>query len=156
MVCARWFWKRVVFAREADVESQIFDALHCTNGGRMHDRVPISRQQTTNSDASGRESRAIRNELSERNRRGAFPGVYPGRPDADRTGWIQRAIHHWRYGLRPTARLSGLLRDETRRLHAARRRDAVSMIPRQRFGVSGVRLQNRLALSAACETRNLT
>ena len=49
----------VVLVREADVESQIFDALRRTNGGRMHDRVPISRQQTTHSDASGREPRAI-------------------------------------------------------------------------------------------------
>src|SRR5262249_59998087 len=102
-------------SRETNVESQIYDALHCINGGRMQDRGPISRQQTTHSDASGRESWAIRNELSERNRRDAFAGVYPGRSDADRTGRIQRAIHHWRYGLRPTARLSGLLRDETRR-----------------------------------------
>ena len=139
----------VVFAREADVESQIFDALHCTNSGRVHDRVPISREQTTHSNASGRESWAIRNEMFERNRRGAFAGVYPGRPDADRTGRIQRTIYHRRYGLRPTARLSGLLRDETRRLHAARRRDAVSVIARQWFGVSGVRFQDRLALSAA-------
>src|SRR5215475_7524051 len=130
-----------------------------TDGGGMHDRVPISRQQTTHSDASGRESRAIRNELSERNRRGAFAGVYPGRPDADRTGRIQRAFYDRRYGLRPTARLSGLLRDESRRLHAARRWDAVSAIARRRFGVppksasvrspvadSGVRFQDRLAL----------
>jgi hypothetical protein len=35
--------------------------------------------------------------------------------------------------LRPTARLSGILRHETRRLHAARRRDAVSVIARRRF-----------------------
>src|SRR5215510_9226409 len=59
-------------AREANVESQVFDALYCTNGGRMHDRGPISRQQTANSNASGREPWAIRNELSKRNRRSDF------------------------------------------------------------------------------------
>ena len=116
----------VVFVREADFESQIFDALRYTNGGWMHDRVPISRQQTTDRDASGREPRAIRNELSKRNRRGAFAGVYTGRPDADRTGRIQRAIYGRRYGLRPTARLSGFLRDAGRQLHGACRRNAVS------------------------------
>src|SRR5215510_4226815 len=102
----------VVFARETDVESQIFDALHCTNSCRLHDRGPISRQQTANSDGSSRESRAIRNEVPKCNRRDAFAGVYPGRPGADRTSRIQRTIYHRRYGLWPTARLSGLLRDE--------------------------------------------
>ena len=127
MVCLRWPRKRgVVFVREADAESQISDVLRCASGGRMYDRGPISRQPTTDSDGSGRKPRAIRNELSKRNRRDAFTGVCPGRPDADRTGRIQRAIYGRRYGLRPTARLSGFLRDEGRRLHAARRWDAVS------------------------------
>jgi hypothetical protein len=116
----------VVFVREADFESQIFDALCYTNGGWMHDRVPISRQQTTDRDGSGRKPRAIRNELSKRNRRDAFAGVYTGRPDADPTGRIQRAIYDRRFGLRSTASLSGFLRDEGRRLHAARRSDQVS------------------------------
>ena len=39
---------------------------------------------------------------------------------------IQRAIYDRRYGLRPTARLSGFLRDAGRQLHGACRRDAVS------------------------------
>lgn len=127
MVCLRWPRKRgVVFVRGADAESQIFAVLRCTNDGRMYDRGPISRQQTTDSDGSGRKPRAIRNELSRRNRRDAFTGVYTGRPDADPTDRIQRAIYDRRYGLRPTARLSGFLRDEGRRLHAPRRWDAVS------------------------------
>jgi hypothetical protein len=116
----------VVFVREADFESQIFDALRCTNGGWMHDRVPISRQQTTDRDGSGREPRAIRNELSKRNRRDTFAGVYTGRPDADRTSRIQRAVYDRRYGLRPTARLSGFLCDGRRQLHGDRRSDLVS------------------------------
>jgi hypothetical protein len=125
MVCLRWP-RKLVFVREADdFESQIFDALRCTNGW-MHDRVPISRQQTTDRDASGREPRAIRNELSKRNRRDAFAGVYTGRPDADRASRIQRAVYDRRYGLRPTARLSGFLFDGGRQLHGVRRSDLVS------------------------------
>src|SRR6059036_177542 len=99
----------VVFVREADFESQSFDAHRYTNGGWMHDRVPISRQQTTDRDASGREPRAIRNELSKRHRRSAFAGVYTDRPGADRASRIQRAIYDRRYGLRPTPCLSGFL-----------------------------------------------
>ena len=111
----------VVLVREAYVESHICDALRCSNGGGVHDREPISRQQTTHSDASGREPRTIRNELSERNRRDAFAGVYTGRPDADRTNWIQRVIYDRRFGLRPTARLSSFLRDAGRQLHGTGR-----------------------------------
>jgi hypothetical protein len=117
----------VVFVREADFESQIFDALRCTNGGWMHDRVAISWQQTTDSDGSSREPRAIRNELSKRHRRDSFAGVYTSRPDADRTSRIQRGIYDRCFGLRPTASLSGFLRDAGRQLHGARRRRAVSV-----------------------------
>jgi hypothetical protein len=105
----------------------------------MHDRVPISRQQTTNRDGSGREPREIRNELSKRYWRNAFAGVYTGRSDADRAGRIQRAIYVRCYGLRATARLSSFLSDEGRRLHAARR-PAVSVtgedVSDSRFRVS--------------------
>ena len=117
----------IIFVREADFESHIFDALRCTNGGWMHYRVPISRQQTTDRDASGREPRAIRNELSKRKRRDAFAGVYTGRPDADCTSGIQRAVYDRRYGLRPTARLSGFLFDGGRQLHGARRSHELSV-----------------------------
>src|SRR4030095_3293260 len=125
MLYRRWLEAGVVFATEADVETQIFDAVPRPRDSRMYDRGPISRQQTTHSDASGREPRAIRNEMSQRNRRDAFAGVYPGRPDADRTGRIQPAIYGGRYGLRRTASLSGFLRDAGRQLHAARRSDPV-------------------------------
>jgi hypothetical protein len=117
----------VVFVREADFESQIFDALRCTNGGWMHDRVAISRQQTTDGDGSGCEPRAIRNELSKCHRRDAFAGIYPGRPDADRASRIQRTIYDRRFGLWPAARLSSFLCDGGRQLHGARRRRAVSV-----------------------------
>ena len=41
----------------------------------LYEPGPISRQQTTDSDTGGRDPRAIRNELSERNRTGAFAEV---------------------------------------------------------------------------------
>ena len=127
MLYRRWLEAGVVFATEADVETQIFDAVRRPNDSRMYDRGPISRQQTTHSDASGREPRAIRNELSKRNRRDAFAGVYTGRPDADCTSGIQRAVYDRRYGLRPTARLSGFLFDGGRQLHGARRSHELSV-----------------------------
>ena len=76
----------------------------------------------------GREPRAIRNELSRRNRRGAFTrahaAAYPGTPN---TGRITRAIYDRRCGLRPTASLSGFLSDGWRQLHGVRRSDLVSL-----------------------------
>jgi hypothetical protein len=150
MLYRRWLEAGVVFATEADVETQIFDAVRRPNGGRMHDRGPISRQQTTHSDASGREPRTIRNELSERNRRNAFAGVYTGRPDADRTNWVQRAIYDRRCGLRPTARLSSFLRDAGRQLHGTGRSDELSGPCVRRFRVSGFR-SSRCAVGGGAE-----
>ena len=76
----------------------------------------------------GREPRAIRNELSRRNRRGAFTrahtAAYPGTPN---TGRITRAIYDRRCGLRPAASLSGFLSDGGRQLHGVRRSDLVSL-----------------------------
>ena len=104
-----------------------FAAARRNDGGRMHDRGPISRQQTTDSDTGRRKSRAIRNELSDCNRRGAFTRVhnaaYPGTCSARR---IARAIYDRRCGLRPEARLSGFLPDGRRQLHGVRRSDLLS------------------------------
>ena len=98
-----------------------------TGGGGMHDRVPISRQQTTDSDTSGRKPWSIRNELSECKGRGALARAhtapYPGTLSAGR---ITRAIYDRRCGLRPTASLSGFLSHRRRQLHGARRSDLVS------------------------------
>src|SRR5215510_4810634 len=105
-----------------------------TNGGRMHDRGPISRQQTTDSVTSGRKPRSIRNELSDCNRRGALARAhtapYPGTPSPGR---IPRAIHDRRCRLRAAAGLSGFLPDGRGQLHGVRRSDLVSEIARNDF-----------------------
>src|SRR5215475_16009515 len=100
-----------------------------TDSGGMHDRGPISRQQTTDSDTGCRKPRAIRNELSECKGRGALARAhtapYPGTLGPGR---ITRAIHDRRCRLRATAGLSGFLPDGRRQLHGVRRSDLVSEI----------------------------
>src|SRR5215510_2580742 len=105
-----------------------------TDGGGMHDRVPISRQQTTDSDTGRRKPRSIRNELSECKGRSALARAhtapYPGTLGPGR---ITRAIHDRRRGLRAAAGLSGFLPDGRRQLHGVRRSDLVSEIARNDF-----------------------
>ena len=101
---------RVVFAREADFESQIFDAVRCTNAGWMHDRVAISGQQITDRDTSGGEPGH-----SEMNCPTATGGMlsqeFTQAVPSDPGSRIKRAIYDRRFGLRPAASLSGFLPD---------------------------------------------
>jgi hypothetical protein len=98
-----------------------------TGRGGVHEPGPISRQQTTDSDTSCRDPRAIRNELSKRNRAGAFArGDTARSPGTDSAGRRTRTIYDRRCGLRPAAGLSGFLSDGWRQLHGAGRSDLVS------------------------------
>ena len=94
----------------------------------LYDAGPISRQQTTDSDTSCRDPRAIRNELSKRNRAGAFArGDTARSPGTDSAGRRTRTIYDRRCGLRPAAGLSGFLSDEGRQLHSTRRSHELSV-----------------------------
>ena len=105
-----------------------------TDGGGMHDRVPISRQQTTDSDTGRRKPRSIRNELSECKGRGALARAHTAPyPGTRGPGRITRAIYDRRCRLRATAGLSGFLPDGRRQLHGVRRSDLVSEIARNDF-----------------------
>ena len=98
--------------------------------GRMglYEPGAISRQQTTDGDTSGREPRAIRNELSQRNRTGAFTRSHTaGFPGTGCARGGTRPVYDWRRGLRSTARLSSFLSDGGRQLHGAGRPHAVIM-----------------------------
>ena len=119
----------------------------------MHDRGSISRQQTTDSNTVGREPWAIRNELSKRDRRGAFARVHAARyPGTVSPGRITRTIYDRRCGLWPAAGLSGLLSDGRRQLHGARRPYLLSENRARRFQVSGVRLTDSGQSSTAHST----
>src|SRR5262249_25820599 len=84
-----------------------FMAPRRSNGGGMHDRGPISRQQTTDSDTSRRKPRSIRNELSECKGRGALARAHTAPyPGTRGPGRITRAIYDRRRGLRAAAGLS--------------------------------------------------
>ena len=114
--------------------------LAALTASRMHDRVPISRQQTTDSNTVGRHPRPIRNELSERNRRGAFARGHPAcSPGTHSAGRRTRAIYDRRGGLRPAA---GSIRFFARWAETVARRSKVRPRERdcaRRFRVSGFR-----------------
>ena len=105
-------------------------ALHYFPGLHwLYEPGPISRQQTTDSDTGGRQSRTIRNELSERNRTGAFArGHTTGHPGTLPAGRRTRSVYDRRCGLRPTASLSSLLSRRGRQLHGARRSHGVRVL----------------------------
>jgi hypothetical protein len=92
----------------------------------LYEPGPISRQQTTDSDTGGREPWTIRNELSERNRTGAFArGHTTGHPGTLPAGRRTGPFYDRRRRLRPTASLSSLLSRGRRQLHCARRSHGV-------------------------------
>jgi hypothetical protein len=102
------------------------DAFHARRDG-MYEPGAISRQQTTDSDTDGRHPRAIRNELSECNRTGAFARGHTARyPGTDSAGRRTGSVHCRRCWLRSTESLSGFMSDGGRQLHGARRSHAVS------------------------------
>jgi hypothetical protein len=104
------------------LRAHYFPGLHW-----LHEPGPISRQQTTDSDTGGRDPWTIRNELSERNRTGAFArGHTTGHPGTLPAGRRTRSVYDRCCGLRPTARLSSLLSRRGRQLHRARKRDEMS------------------------------
>src|SRR5262249_29385212 len=111
-----------------------FMAPRRSNGDRMHDRGPISRQQTTDSDTSRRKPRSIRNELSECKGRGGLARAHAAPyPRTVSPGRIPRLIYDRRCRLWTAAGLSGSLPDGRRQLHGVRRSDFVSEIVRNDF-----------------------
>src|SRR4030095_1198364 len=88
----------------------------------LYEPGPISCQQTTDSDTGGRDPWTIRNELSKRNRTGAFArDDTTGHSGTLPAGRRTRSVYDRRCGLRPTASLSSLLSRRGRQLHCARR-----------------------------------